>query len=115
MILRHVGPRPYILWVGRMPVLFYVPWLTFLPLAGAVGGFLSTRRGGNFVTRVAAALFPAFTMFGLVCLGLIWMGLTGRLDRPGWLYVLLGLFNWTVLPTVALLPGAALFLGKRRT
>jgi hypothetical protein len=114
MIVRRMGLRPNILWVGRMPVLLYVPWLVLLPLAGTVGAFLSRRSGGRFFTRLTAALFPAGTMSTLVCLGLMWMAISDRLDRPRWLYVALGLFNWAVLPSLVLLLGAVPLLGNPR-
>jgi len=52
------------------------------------------------------------TVCGLVCVGLTWMAITNRLDRPRGLYVVLGLFNWAVLPTLALLLGAIPLLGN---
>jgi hypothetical protein len=112
MVLRQMGPRPHILWVGRMPVLLYVPWLALLPLAGTIGAFLSRRGGGKFSTCLTASMFPAMTLCGLLCVGLTWMAINGQLDRPRWLYVALGVFNWAVLPSVALLLGAAPFLVK---
>lgn len=114
MIFRMIGPRPSIIWVGRMPVLLYVPWLTLLPLSGTGGAFLSRRGGGNFRTCLTAALFPAMTLCALVCLGLTWMAIADQLDRPQWLYVLLGVFNWSVLPSVALLLGAIPLLSNAR-
>jgi hypothetical protein len=110
MILRQMGLRPNILWVGRMPVLLYVPWLALLPLSGTVGAFLSRRGGGRFSACLTAALFPTMTLCGLLSLGLTWMAIAGQLDRPRWLYIVLGLFNWAVLPSVALLLGASPFL-----
>jgi len=114
MIFRHMGLRPNIVWIGHIPVLLYVQWLAFLPLAGTAGAFLSRRGGGGFATRLRSALFPAMTICGLVCLGLMWMATTDRLDRPRWLYVVLVLFNSVVLPSIALLTGAAPFLNKPR-
>jgi hypothetical protein len=113
-ILRQVGLRPYLLWVGRMPVLLYVPWLTFLPLAGTVGAYLSRRGGGRFFDRLTAALFPALALFGLVGMGLTWMAVANQLDRPQWLYVVLGFFNWAALPSVGLVLGAIPFLSGPR-
>jgi hypothetical protein len=52
------------------------------------------------------------TMGGLVCLGLVWMAAADRLDRPRWLYIVLVLCNWVVLPSMALLLGAAPFLSS---
>jgi hypothetical protein len=115
MISRQMGLRPSILWLGRMPVLLYVPWLALLPLTGIVCAFLSRRGGGGFSTCLTVSLFPAMTLCGLVCLGLTWMGIAGQLDRPRWLYVVLAVFNWGVLPSVSLLLGAALFLVTQAT
>lgn len=113
MILRRMGLKPNVVWVGRMPVLLYVPWLVLLPLAGTVGAFLSRRGGGRFLTCLTASLSPAVTMCGLVSLGLVLMSTSDLLDRPRWLYIVLVLFNWVVLPSVALLTGAAPFLSDR--
>jgi len=116
MIIRQMGLRPSILWVRRMPVLLYVPWLALLPLAGTVGAFLSRRGEAGFSTRLTASLFPAMILSGLVCLGLAWMAIAGQLDRPQWLYIVVGVLNWAVLPSVALLLGAVpLLRSPKRT
>ena len=59
---------------------------------------------------VAAGLFPAAVLLGLVCLGLTAMAITDELDRPEWLCIAVGLLNWTVLPGGALLLGTTPFL-----
>ena len=109
MALRTFGPKPHIVWIGRMPMLLYVPWLVVLPLAGAAGAHLSRRSGGNLPACIAAGLFPAVVLFGLVCLGLSDMAIANQLDRPQWLYITVGLLNWAILPGGALLLGAAPF------
>jgi hypothetical protein len=59
---------------------------------------------------VAAGLFPAAVLLGLVCLGFAAMAISNQLDRPEWLCIAVGLLNWTVLPGCALLLGTAPFL-----
>lgn len=108
--LRLVGTRPHILWIGQMPLLLYVPWIVLLPLAGAAGAYLCRRAGGRPMACVAAGLFPAAVLLGLVCLGLTAMAISNELDRPEWLCIVVGLLNWTVLPGCALLLGTAPFL-----
>jgi len=48
-------------WTGEFSSLavFYLPWVVMLPLAGAVGAWLSRRAGGRPGQRLTAALFPA--------------------------------------------------------
>ena len=112
MVLRRIGPHPHVVWVGRIPLLLYVPWLAVLPLFGATGAYLSRRAGGALWVCVAAGLFPAIVLFGLVCLGLAGMAFGDQLngDRPLWLYVTVSLVNWAILPGVALLLGTLPFL-----
>ena len=107
MALRTFGPKPHVVWMGRMPMLLYIPWLAVLPLCGAAGAHLSRRSGGEFPACIAAGLFPGVVLFGLVCSGLFNMAITNQLDRPQWLYIAVGLLNWAVLPGAALLLGAA--------
>jgi hypothetical protein len=113
MVMRRVGVPPHIVWVRRMPMLIFMPWLVALPLSGAASAYLSSRGGGNVAACLLASLFPAIVLFCLVSIGFAGMAISDRLDRPEWLYVGLGFFNWVILPGVALLVGAMPFLGAR--
>jgi hypothetical protein len=109
-VLRLVGTKPHILWIERMPLLLYVPWILLLPLAGAAAAYLCRRAGGGPMACVTAGLFPAGVLLVLVCLGLAGLAISHQLDRPEWLCIAVGLLNWTVLPACALLLGTSPFL-----
>ena len=111
MILKRLGLRPQVLWVGQMPVVLYVPWLIGLPLLGAASAYLSRRWGARLLPCFAAGLFPAIVLWGLVCLGLGAMAIAGQLDRPQWLYIGVTLLNWAFLPLLALFLGVVCLLG----
>lgn len=93
---------------------YYVPWLLALPLAGALGAWLSRRAGGRPGQRLTAALFPAF--FAPVAMVALAIRVTFFVPQDaletfnffGWL------LDWVLLPALAcglgalpLLSGAA--------
>ena len=110
MILRRLGLHPYVMWVGRMPMLLYVPWLLLLPLSSATGAYLSRRGGGSRLACFIAGLFPGIVLVGLVCSGLAGMAIRNQLDRPEWFYIVITLVNWVILPAGVLLVGILPFL-----
>ena len=108
--LKTIGTQPKVVWIGQTPLLLYISWLALLPLSGAFGAHLSRRAGGNSGACVLAGLLPATVLFCLTCLGFAGMAMEGQLDHPYWLYIAVGLFNWSILPGIALLVGVAPFL-----
>jgi hypothetical protein len=123
MVLQLAGVQPKIWWKDGGAVVLHFPWLMLLPLCGAGGAYLSLRAGGRRVARLAAGLFPALMMLAVFCVmlpaGLFVDLLVGRngyafiLRHP--VYFVLTILNWTVLPGLALLVGAAPLCSKSST
>ncbi|HUK31644.1 MAG TPA: permease prefix domain 1-containing protein, partial [Candidatus Acidoferrum sp.] len=68
-LLSHAGFQPRIILMGANESLqLPIPWLLMLPFFGALGAYLSRRADGPRITRVAAALFPAIVLLGLLFL-----------------------------------------------
>ena len=107
---QFIGLQPQQVWVGKMGMTFYWPWLASLPIFGAVGAYMSRRAAGQTPTRLAAGLAPAIVMLVVMFLVMPWgLVLDGfhffRLVHFG-----LGLINWVGIPAAALLLGALPFL-----
>jgi len=66
-LVQKFGARPIVLDLDKgTPVLmFYTPWLLALPLAGALGAYLSKRAGGSARIVLASSIFPVLP-FGVV-------------------------------------------------
>jgi hypothetical protein len=112
-ILSHAGLPPRIILVGSGGSLqLPIPWLLMLPIFGALGAYLSRRADGQRVTRIAAALFPAIVLLGMLLFGAFVSVFVDHRLREHPLPFLFGLvtFNWVVLPGAALLLGALPFL-----
>lgn len=110
MLCQFFGMQPHIVWIGKIAMYFYWPWLATLPIFGAVGACLSQRAHGLATARLAAGLSPALIMLIVMTLILPWgLAMDGydffRLVAFG-----LGLLNWVVIPSAALLLGALPFL-----
>src|SRR5437660_3560882 len=75
-LVQKFGPRPFILDLDKgTPVLmFYTAWLLMLPLAGALGAYLSKRAGGSVWMVLASSIFPVLP-FAVVFLIAIPVGL----------------------------------------
>lgn len=92
-LLNHAG----------LPLAYQLIWLAALPLVGALSAYLSRRAGGDPLTRLMAALFPAIIMIPL------WLALAMRMSHPSpqqWFGLLCGVLNWIVMPGIALSLGA---------
>lgn len=110
MILQKTGFRPNLIWKGPIAVLFYVPWLASLPLAGAAGAYLAQRAHAPISRRMLVATSPALLL--LVVMSII-LPLDMIVDGFWWLrlvYFAVAVLNWVVVPGVALLLGALPFL-----
>jgi hypothetical protein len=111
MILQKLAVQPRVLWIGDMAMVLYLPWLVMLPIFGALGAFLAKRAHARFVTRIIVGLSPALAVLGAFALLLP----VSLIDRPGlrhfpFAYFGLTIFNWVLLPALALLVGTLPFL-----
>ena len=105
---QRLGPRPFFLHLDKgTPILaFYSGWLLTLPLAGAIGAYLSNRAGGSPRMMLAASAFPVLpyvAVFSIASPGLS-MGhnLPLQIVAPVLLRMVLG---WVLIPGLALLVG----------
>lgn len=59
-LAQKFGPRPIILDLDKgTPILmFYISWLLILPVAGALGAYLSKRAGGSTRMVLVSSIFP---------------------------------------------------------
>ena len=107
-LCQRFGPAPLVLNLEHPPVLlFYTRWLLTLPLAGAIGAYLSKRGGGSLRTVLLASIFPVLP-FGVVFLIAIPAGLL--LSRVLAHHIVAASFlnlmaAWVVAPGLALLIG----------
>jgi hypothetical protein len=60
--LRKLGFQPRIVGSGANGILFYAPWLASLPFFGALGAYLSARRGGLPGTALLSSVFPVLAL-----------------------------------------------------
>ena len=103
---QKLGPRPLFLKLGDgIPFLqFYPGWLFTLPLAGAIGAFLSKRAGGSLRMALASSVFPVLpyaVVFLLAIIGFV-MGGNHYIASRAVLWMAIG---WVLVPGVALLAG----------
>jgi hypothetical protein len=111
-LFQWLGVRPRLLWLGPVAITLYWPWLSSLPIFGALGAYLSQHAGGETRTRLAAASFPVLWLFllSIPMLPVEWIhqGLSPRT----FIYYFFGVTNWVAIPGIALLLGALPFLRK---
>lgn len=112
MILTRTDFEPRLLWLDGRALVLYLPWLAVLPLFGAAGAYLSRRGRGEPVARLAAGLFPAVAMLGLLCSILPAALILDRAVRAHFMLVgfAVAVFNWVALPGFALMLGVLPFL-----
>lgn len=110
-VAQAFAPQPMVLHLDHPPVLmFYTRWLLILPLAGALGAFLSKRGGGSFRMTLLASTFPVLP-FATVFLIAIPAGLAishalpHRIEAAAFFEAMLG---WVLAPALALLMGGLL-------
>lgn len=109
-VTQFLGVRPQLVWVAKMGMTFYWPWLATLPFFGAAGAYLSQRARGSLLARLAASLSPALIALIVMSLILPWGLYIDGLDFFRLVAFGLGLINWVAIPALALLLGAAPFL-----
>ncbi len=62
-VVQKFFPQPFILRLDHPPVLmFYLPWLLTLPLAGAIGAYLSKRAGASRRMTLFSSVFPVLPL-----------------------------------------------------
>jgi hypothetical protein len=91
-------------------IVLYLPWLLCLPLIGAVGAYLSRRARAAGWRVYLAASFPALALGAFFLLIFPWSFVVDpqvplRAKGTG---LAIMMFNWVVLPGLALTVGAAL-------
>jgi hypothetical protein len=120
-LVQKFGPRPIILNLDKgTPVLmFYTSWLLILPLAGALGAYLSKRAGGSVRMVLASSIFPVLP-FAVVFLIAIPVGLVIGHNLAHHIvtaaFFTMGL-GWVLAPGATLFAGGLLvqFLFSRRS
>jgi hypothetical protein len=111
-LVQKFGPKPLIVSLDRgTPVLmFYTGWLLFLPLAGALGAYLSKRAGGSVRVVLSSSIFPVlpFAVVFLIAtpIGLV-IGHTLAHHIVASAFITM-MFGWVLVPGVALLVGGLL-------
>jgi hypothetical protein len=109
--LQKLGFQPRIVGSGPNMIPFYAPWLASLPFFGALGAYLSARRGGLLRTMLLTSVFPVLALTAAFLLmfpiGFVIERVIGRpvdfsivataILRDG--------ISWVLLPGVALLAG----------
>jgi len=117
-LVQKVGPKPIILGLDKgIPILmFYTGWLALLPLAGALGAYLSHRARGSFRTALVSSLFPVLPLV-VVFLIAIPIGLAMGHGLAPKVILNIGV-EWVLLPGMALFAGGLptqLLLSRRTT
>jgi len=115
-LVQKVGPKPIILGLDKgIPILmFYTGWLMMLPVAGALGAYLSHRARGSFRTALASSLFPVLPLVAVFLIAIpIGLAMGHGLAPKVFLNISV---EWVLLPAVALLAGGipVQILGSRR-
>jgi hypothetical protein len=117
---QRLGPRPMFLHLDKgTPILmFYTGWLFTLPLAGAIGAYLSKRAGGSLRMVLASSVFPVLP-YAAVFLIAIPVGLVMGANLPDHMVaraIFSMVIGWILVPGAALLAGGLVvqFLLSRR-
>lgn len=112
MIIQKLAVQPRVLWIGDMAMVLYLPWLVTLPIFGAFGAFLARRAQARFMNRIVVGLSPALAILGAFALVLPVSLVVDRHRLSDFPFAYLGLtiFNWVLLPALALLIGTLPFL-----
>ena len=108
-----LGVRDRTFWVSHLPMGIPWPWLSALPLSGAVAAFLAKRAQAPLSARLIASLAPSLVWLAAFCA----LTLVFLLDRWEFSrfplpldYFFLSALIWIVLPAFPLLLGALPFL-----
>ncbi len=118
-LVQKFFPQPFILHLDHPPVLlFYVPWLLTLPLAGAIGACLSKRAGGSRRMTLLSSVFPVLPFAAVFLIAIpVGLALSHTLSHGivAAAFLTLGI-AWVAVPGLILLGGGFLtkFLFSRR-
>lgn len=111
-LAQKFGPRPMVLDLekGTPVLMFYVSWLLILPLAGALGAYLSKRAGGSTRMVLVSSIFPVlpFAVVFMIAIpgGLVLShALAHHIVTAAFFTMTIG---WVLVPGVALLAGGLL-------
>ncbi len=119
-LVQKFFPQPFILRLDHPPVLlFYVPWLLTLPLAGALGACLSKRAGGSRGMTLLSSAFPVLPLAAIFLMAIpVGLVLSHALSHGivAAAFLTLGI-AWVAVPGLILLVGGFLgqFLLSRRS
>jgi hypothetical protein len=119
-LVQKFFPQPFILHLDHPPVLlFYVPWLLTLPLAGAIGACLSKRAGGSKRMTLLSSVFPVLPLAAVFLMAIpVGLVLSHTLSHGivAAAFLTLGI-AWVAVPGLILLLGGFLgqFLFSRRS
>jgi len=119
-LVQKFFPQPFILHLDHPPVLlFYVPWLLTLPLAGALGAYLSKRAGGSRRMTLLSSAFPVLPLAAIFLMAIpVGLVLSHTLSHGivAAAFLTLGI-AWVAVPGLILLVGGFLgqFLSSRRS
>jgi len=112
-LVQKFFPQPFILHLDHPPVLlFYVPWLLTLPLAGALGACLSKRAGGSRRMTLLSSAFPVLPLAAIFLMAIpVGLVLSHTLSHGivAAAFLTLGI-AWVAVPGLILLVGG--FLGQ---
>ncbi len=119
-LVQKFFPQPFVLHLDHPPVLlFYVPWLLTLPLAGALGAYLSKRAGGSRRMTLLSSAFPVLPLAAIFLMAIpVGLVLSHTLSHGivAAAFLTLGI-AWVAVPGLILLVGGFLgqFLSSRRS
>jgi len=119
-LVQKFFPQPFILHLDHPPVLlFYVPWLLTLPLAGALGACLSKQAGGSRGMTLLSSAFPVLPLAAIFLMAIpVRLVLSHTLSHGivAAAFLTLGV-EWVAVPALVLLVGGFLaqFLLSRRS
>jgi hypothetical protein len=119
-LVQKFFPQPFILHLDHPPVLmFYVPWLLTLPLAGAMGAYLSKRAGASQRMTLLSSVFPVLPFAAVFLIaGPVGLVLSHTLSHSIVAAAFLTLGTaWVAVPGAILLAGGFLvqLLSSRRS
>jgi hypothetical protein len=110
-LVQKFFPQPFMLHLDHPPVLlFYVPWLLTLPLAGAIGAYLSKRAGASLPMTLVSSLFPVLPLAAIFLIAIpVGLVISHTLSHGivAAAFLTLGI-EWVAVPGAILLSGGSL-------
>src|SRR6266480_3480380 len=110
-LVQKFFPQPFMLRLDHPPVLlFYVPWLLTLPLAGALGAYLSKSAGASPPMALFSSLFPVLPLAAIFLIAIpVGLVISHMLSHSivAAAFLTLGI-EWVAVPGAVLLAGGFL-------